>query len=287
MKPPEGEDGVPPDPTMVAAKLLESEENPIVSVTEYEEVTSLICENRASSEDKWRVYGFQYKVAWGLIRLDAKFLAENGTQAGSSKARLLSLVLLFSDQRRPRVDDVDLAERSNIVKVPLVKEIVVALGLKSPFDVETVVEDLENVFRERMLTATEMFSNYEDTSRLFRSDARPIRAEEWDLKKIVKAINMVLGSVGLSLEAEVKRTQVNRVRTETRTYRLERKGVETMMELVNLRLRTGNRSPQNLHAMERMMAFGTPKYDHLIAPSSESVKGEGFPSAYAFIEDDE
>ena len=67
--------------------------------------------------------------------------------------------VLCPELRRLADDDTSLAERSSILKVPLIEEVIASLGLRSPFDTETVIADLMEVF-DGGLVRTEMFKDY-------------------------------------------------------------------------------------------------------------------------------
>ena len=216
--------------------------------------------NEASEDDKWPHYAESYKRAWGLDRLDEGFLAAHGTDAGCRKVKMLARVLC-PELRRLADDDTSLAERSGILKVPLIEEVIAALGLRSPFDTETVIADLMEVF-DGGLVRTEMFKDYGRTARLFRQGDAGVK--EWDLRRVVKAVNMVLNAVGLSLVGTTTRVQKQNVKTAVTTYRLNSDEAGEMTELVKLRLRGGSCQPANAHARAAFTGCAYPKYGHLV-----------------------
>jgi hypothetical protein len=131
------------DPPSTAAKLLSAA--PVVSDSDLECLRGRAACNMASEDDKWRLFSASYLAGWGVDRVDAAFVAANGTEAGSPSARLLCRVLCPS-LRRPRGADVGLADQTGVFKVLLVAEVVTALGLRSPFDDALVIPDLMAVF---------------------------------------------------------------------------------------------------------------------------------------------
>ena len=262
------------------AAMLSAALSPIDSEAELAALRERQRANTATEGDKWRIYLTQYLAAWGIDRVDAAFLAEHKTQPGSPKARLLCRVLCPA-LRRPFGADVGYLERAEVLKVRHVEETIAALGLRSPFDDATVVEDLMATFRTR-LAALDMFANYGSTARLFQearevpsaaSDASDASdalasastAKTWTLNNVVKAINMVLGAAGLRLVGTLQpRVTVGGKRPKVFTYRLATPNVEDMLELVKLRLRAGGLAPPNAHASARLAACGLPKYGHLV-----------------------
>jgi hypothetical protein len=129
-----------------------------------------------------------------------------------------------------------------------------------------------------------MFRDYANTSRLFWQASVGVTGA-WDLRKVVKAVNMVLGAAGLKMSA-TKETSVGRGAARKSTsshYRLDPESVATMVELVKLRLRRAVRSDPDVlscaheSARERLDACSFPRYGHLVDDS---------PPAYAFVDDD-
>lgn len=263
------------DPAKTAQRMLAAvEAAPALTAEESEALRGRVLGNQASSEDKWRHYVEVYKAGWGVDRIDAAFLEANGTEPSSPKVKLLTRVLCPGLRRQPDAD-VSLTERANIFKLPRIEEVLEGLGLESAFDDETVIGDLMAAFDAR-LRGSEMFRKYERTARLFRHDASV--TGEWDLKKVVKAVNMVLGAVGLGLVVHTsQRRQVNKQRTTVLTYRLDPEAVANMVELVKLRLRVvaAPALVENPHARARVEACTLPRYGHLV---------DADRSAYMFVD---
>lgn len=236
----------------------------VMGEAQFDELRSRVHGNVASEEDKWRFYVAAYQQAWCLGGVDAAFLAKHGTQPAAPKVKLLARVLC-PQLRTPRGADVSLEERSAIFKVPVLEETVAALGLRSPFDDETVVTDLMACFDER-LRLMPMWQDYARNARLFRQG--PGMHGEWDLAKVVKSVNMVLGAAGLSLVGNTVRVQAKKVKSKTTTYRLCTDGVCEMLELVKLRLdREGCdvRCLANEHARQRIEECTLPRWGHLVS----------------------
>jgi hypothetical protein len=231
----------------------------------------------ASEPDKWYTFYVAYMAGWGIDRVDQAFIERCGTQPASAKAKLLARILCPS-LRRAHDSDVGLVEQNDIFKVVLVQQTVAALGLRSALDDETVVGDLLGVFRDR-LSSTEMFREYARTSKLFRIGDGGVRTP-WDLGKVVKAVNMVLGAAGLKLAVSVdarKRSEGGRKRV--RTYRLDGEAVAEMTELVKMRLRRARRvggmgqdvTVENEHARTRLDACTMPLFGRLLDDDDDGL----------------
>ncbi len=143
-------------------------------------------------------------LRYDLQIVDEAFIDGHGTQAGNAQVRLLTRVLC-PGMRKALNEDVTFDERKAIFRVVLVDETIAALGLKSPFDVETVIPDLMTAFKERLLE-TPMFREYDKHAAMFRMGKAGIRGE-WDLRRVSKAVNMVLGAAGLSLKGKPVRVR--------------------------------------------------------------------------------
>jgi hypothetical protein len=243
------------------------EARPVVDPDELNEIKGRMSRGTASADDKWRHYVTSYKAAWGIDHVDEAFLAAKGTYAGSPHVRLLARMLCPGLRCQPSAD-VDVAERKAILQVTPLEETITALGLLSPFDDVTVIPDLMKVFNER-LVHTPMFRDYGQHARLFQVGSPGIKGD-WDLNKVSKAVNMVLGAAGLTL----KGTQVcrgsgtNRTR-RTEGYRLDSDAVADMVELVKLRLRRTEHEPDNEHAQARLADNALPKWGHLVGSATD------------------
>jgi hypothetical protein len=270
---------------ITVSKMLAAEATPIEDDEEHEQIRGRVLSNVASEEDKWRMYVASYKAGWGVDRIDAEFLEAVGTQPGSPAARLLARVLCPSLRRTAGAAGACLAEQAGVFKVVLVAETIAALGLRSPFDDETQVPDLMATF-EASLSQTPMFREYNQNARLFRQGVGGVH-DGWDLKKVSKAVNMVLGAVGLKLRATKRERSAGKGgarKLRTTEYRLEPERVAEMVELVKLRLRTNGHVPENEHARARLGACELPKYGRLVDRERDGV----LPIGYAFVmEDDE
>eukprot|EP00798_Chlamydomonas_sp_ICE-L_P006299 gene6299-biopygen1429 len=232
--------------------------------------------NDASEDDKFLLYLSRYCSAWGIDRVDEEFLMENEPGAvGSPKARLLSR-LLCPILRPVRGADVHTTEHSGLLKIVLVEETLAALGFSSPFDTTTVISTLMTAF-DTKLKGTQMFSDYKNTARLFSQASCGVR-DGWDLRKVSKAVKMILNAVGLDMVSETKRVQVKGKRTnEERNYRLCPESVCRMLELVKLRLLRTDLTPSNANAAAALSGHELSMYSHLVDVAS--------PVAYVFEPD--
>lgn len=267
---------------ITASKMLAAA--PIDDDEEHERIRLRVVRNVASEDDKWRMYVASYKAGWGVDRIDGAFIEAVGTRPGSPEARLLARVLCPALRSgRPGDRDTSLTEQAGVFKVVLVSETIAALGLRSPFDVETVVPDLMAAF-ESTLRETPMFREYNQNARLFRQGQVVGVSGEWDLKKVSKAVNMVLGAVGLKLRA-TKEARPGKGATRKRSksdYRLDPQRVAEMVELVKLRLRANGHVPDSEHARATLDACELPLYGRLVDTERDGAMPVGF--AFAMVD---
>jgi hypothetical protein len=261
---------------------------PYDSEVELEDARSRILSNAASEDDKWRIYAAAYRAGWGVDRVDEAFVSANGTQLGSSEAKLLARVICPA--LRSASADLCLAEKTSIFKAGHVEDVVRALGLKSPFDVETTVPDLMAAF-DATVKHTAMFRQYRDAARLFKARQGELSGE-WDARKVSKAINMVLGSVGLNFgPSDQASTGSGATRKKTAVnYRMDPGSVENMLQLVKMRLgmhlsnaSTASAEVANEHAKAAIELCALTKYGHLI----DEDRSGGAPFADYVFEDEE
>lgn len=117
-------------------------------------------------------------------------------------------------------------------KAATVKEVLSALGLSGPFDTETVVPILTTgEVRDRLLM-TRAFREWKETRLLFGSKLTPTT---WTAAEIGKALQGILGVVGLRLASTPTKKRVGKTRQNIYTYRLDTVEVTKMQELVALR----------------------------------------------------
>jgi hypothetical protein len=213
----------------------------------------------ADEDDKWADYKAQYKLGWGIDKIDKAFVDAHGTNARCPKTALLIRTLFPALHINPDVSTID---REGIMKAPLVAEVLEAMGFKSPFDTEHEVSHIMGVWETR-LKHTHTFQNYKEHVRLFNQ--RGITGE-FDHNKLSKAVNMILGAVGLKLEATVSRSQKAGLRDRKYTYKLDGDSVSEMIELVKLKLRGSMHrdGATNSHAREILRECQLPRYKHLI-----------------------
>lgn len=205
------------------------------------EVEARVMANTATEEDKWAWHRHIYKSAWGLGTVDAAFVEENGVHPCNPCTVQLCHVL-FPERDIPHagVDDLRHDDKAMLLRAPLIRQTLHALGFAHPFDTAHVVRDLEEVWVECMLH-THMFGpeNYKHHVRLFSADAAVSRSpsDAWKRGDMVKAINMVLRRIGITLEHAGAPRQVGSrgARLRKYEYRLCPSDVAKAAELLSLR----------------------------------------------------
>lgn len=209
----------------------------------------------SSVDELWMYCAHLYKRSRGLDRLDGAFLRENGVRFTDPETDMMIAVLYPPTGTLPCTE-------LTAVKAALIREVVEALGLASPFDTEHNIPDMMALWKAK-IKDTEMFKSYQANARLFSSGGR---TKEWDLKAVIKAVNMVLGGVGIGLTGITTRKQVRRKRSGTTVYELDTDRVARMLELARLRMRSsGDRAATpNAHARELLLLDEYPKFAHLV-----------------------
>jgi hypothetical protein len=254
-----------------------------MSTDEYGDVQKLVLSNNATENDKWDVYKYEYKRNAGIDKVSDEFMDVYGTRLTCPKLLMLTRVLLplnsfwhtdtkHSDNNSDDIEniDVNVELKGAALRATLVTEVLEALGMKSPFDTETVIPDLMQLWTST-IKHTKMFRNYAEYKSLFNS-CRPSKCD-WDLNSIVKAVNMVLGSAGIAI-AKLKREQkvINGIWVSTYKYSLDKEKVQLMMELFKMKSIRFNLVSTNQHANERIESYQLRLFGDLVsATQSDGV----------------
>lgn len=245
---------------------------------EFRDIQRRITTSNATEQEKWIEFKVIYKRYWGIDRIDEAFLLENGLQPHSAEAHQLVRVL-YPPMGALDTARMSVASRASLLRAPLIREVIEALGFASPFDTEHRIPDLMAVWEAR-LKKTALFSRYRETARLFTKAGTTTK---WDLRTVRKALNMVLRTIGLSLDFERSRSKHRGETTTTYVYWLNPDEIARMLELVRLRMRgCPNRSATpNDHARPLLLLDEFPRYGRLVDLARPRK------SAYAFIIDPE
>jgi hypothetical protein len=254
------------DTSIQASKLLTA---PDLSDDDYDDVVTRIYTNSASEEDKWAYYKHCYKEGWGIDIVTKEFVEKHKTLTRSPHVSQLMRMLLpvhhFVDPDNP---DVSVEGQNALNRAKLINDVIEALGLRSPFDTETVITDLMDIW-EKKLKHTDMFKNYEDNKLLFNN--RNKSKAEWTQQSIVKALSPVFGYIGLSLDIETKKVGRKGSQKNERKYAINPDQVATMIELCALKLRNKDYTIVNQHAHDLLSKCLLVQYGHLVisdAPAS-------------------
>jgi len=182
------------------------------------DVEQLLAQTEANQHVEYRR---RYKRAWGLRLITREFVASVGTKISCDKADVIRAVL---DPTHP-----DWCITADVrLRAEHVREILTALGLKGPFDTETVVTSLEP------LKDTHVFRAWRHASRVFDRRAKP--KDEWDAKALADATRTVLGAAGLCLHAVTKKPRgPDGKQRRVRNWTLDADAVAKMSDLVALR----------------------------------------------------
>lgn len=267
-------------------KLLEA---PDLAGEQLAAVRKRVFSKQATAEDVWIMQRLAYKTARGIDRIDRAFLEANGEAAVCPKTRQLILVLY--PELRNIDQDCGVEERAAVNRIPYILETLEALGFRSPFDKDTRLQSLQQAWDAR-IKKTAMFAereSYSNVANLF--GARGTISGDWDLRKITKSVNMVLGSIGIKLISSQTRPRNSEGKQKIlfSDYRLCPDSVDNMLELSKLRLRTfklrDKEEPENKHAGAALQACQLPKYGHLLVDQRAALRKFLFANATSAIAD--
>jgi hypothetical protein len=252
-------EGEPDGKTRVITQLLAGA---AVTGDAYDEAYRRVLGNEATTEDKWAHHAKMYKAAWGLDVMDEAFLRQHDVYPTNPKAALLIRVLYPALCNEASLESA-VNERETILKTSLIREILEALGVASPFDTEHVVPNLMELWESR-LKDTQFFTHYKESAHLFCLRAK---TQEWTPSAVVKALGVPLRGVGLELLKHRKTARVAGKQTDLPpSYSLDPAASAEMLELLRLRLRGSNYrgATPNAHARELLLMDEYPKYGRLV-----------------------
>lgn len=243
VKPPPRPKG--PRDSILASKLLEASD---LLYDEYQDLLTRVYTNTASEEDKWAHYKHCYKEGWGIDIVTKEFVEKHGTNTRSPEvAQLMRMLLPVTHFMDPDNPDLSTGGQNCLIRARLINDVLDALGLRSPFDTETVITDLMDVW-EKKLKHTDMFKDYKTNKKLFNN--RNKSKDEWTPHSIVMALKTTFGSIGLSLNAVTIKTGGRASRVNEHTYSLKTDSVANMLELCKLKLRNKSFEFVNQHAAD-------------------------------------
>jgi hypothetical protein len=204
---------------------------------------------------------------WGIDRVDSAFIDAIGNKKGRPECKatlLLEHCLVNGSHVHANRSHKKLCKRAAVLL-----QTADALGLRSLLDDQTVIPDLSSVFRDKLIS-TPMFRDYANSSRLFRNISSDVH--DWTLNSIVKALNMMLSSIGLKLICSVFRRRSRGVRVKTcHNYSLDPALVDKMVELLKLRMRRSNSVSTDPIARAKLDACQLPRWGHLCGPDRTNI----------------
>ena len=218
--------------------------------------------NEATEDDKWAHYAKSYMVGWGLDRLDEPFLREHDVVRPKCPKVAQLIRVLYPPLCAEATLESAVSARVSILRTPMIREVLQALGFRSPFDTEHRIPDLMATW-EAGLKDVEFFRTYRQSAKLFDVNGR---TSAWSLNTVSKALGIVLGCIGLKLESTRKQCRLDGKKKETYTYSLDEGQCAEMLELVRLKMRGSDyrAAAPNAHARELLLRDEFPRYGHLI-----------------------
>lgn len=249
----------PDDINLHVRNLLEA---PDVEEWEFNEMDKHRCANTATSMEKKICTKHMYKASWGIDRVDEGFIKDNGYYAGSQKLSVMMRILYPWLKLKEYATALD---NCPLLIVPLVNQVMDALGFAHPFDYEHVIEDYAP-YMDRLMD-TDMFKKYKTNVRLF--DKRAVGNKVWTTKSITDSIRLVLGAAGLKFTSTSSRKRKDRVLQRSYTYKLDEAETLKQAELVKLKSRHFNRETTNEPAQKFLADLPFTRYQHLINVDSK------------------
>jgi hypothetical protein len=224
-----------------ARKLLAA---PDLNELQKDDVYSRIMATEASDDDKWAHYRVVYKSVWGLATVDERFVTDNGFDPHNPCTVQLMHVLYPDTYANDGavVGDYHIDKKVVILRAPLIRETLRALGFAHPFDTQHVITDIMKVWDSTggPLKDTDMFrpDKYAMNMRLFNPQSKSNDGEEWSRVNVVRIVNTVLRRIGISLEGKDSNrvTKEGGSRPRTYAYRLNIEEVAKAAELLFLRM---------------------------------------------------
>jgi hypothetical protein len=209
--------------------------------------------------------------------VDEEFVTKHGVHIASSKKVTLLMRIIFPefDKRFMTDDGVRMADKVDTLKVQCVTELIAALGMRHPFDTNTVIgdywndeEDPTQFEQSSLFRDVTAFREYEKTMTLFRGEKT--HAKPWKRELVTHTMNTVLRCVGLEIE---KTNSQNRGddgnRRRRYSYRANITCVSEMLELVTIKLDAmGGRDilETNEVIRELLRRVGVSTHAHLLVP---------------------
>ena len=241
---------------LIIGKIMEVPQHITVKHEDWKAARQRIIKGVASEQDKWTDFVGIYKQAWYVKRLDGSFLRENRIRPASP--HVLQLMACICPTYVPCITPDETIETKHLVlRTPMIREVLTAMGLKSPFDTEWQTKSLVDLYEEK-LKKTQFFREYGKVSGLFRNKGV---TKTWCTRSILGAIDIVLGSMGMKLGNSIKKNRGKR----SYTYFINPDLLAIMLGHCQLRFQRRSPRPDCLweHAREQMELPNT-KYGHLV-----------------------
>ena len=201
----------------------------IIDDDTFAEIDQRVRNNTASEDDKWKHYKYLYMKGWGIKHIDKNFVDSFGTAVTSVK---IKSCMQFIFKKPFLYDWEDPIDQKYIVQHTFLKEVLKALGWDHPFHINKEID--EESLKAR-LPGTKMYKDFNKNIRVFSE--RVETRFEWTPKKIKDSLDIILGSIGLSVCSKATQKQIKGQRDRSYSYSIDKKQAAITASLINLRNR--------------------------------------------------
>lgn len=214
---------------------------PDLEQEEFAAVHSRVLANRATCNDKWADYRHLYKRRWGIDKISEDFISEQGTRPGSDHIDLCMKLLWPHICLR---DFTSSTQSKQLNKLPVIKQVMEAIGWNSPFDPKPV--KLDNI--RSPLLETDVFKHYAKNIKLF--NPRAIEHKDWAKSTAIRmTLQTVLGAGGIIVKIKLARSGKGKSQKRFYEYSIDQANALMKATLTNLTARSAP-SCENIHAAE-------------------------------------
>ena len=208
-----------------------------------------------TTEDKLKLNRYYHCLELGVHTLDRQILEDY-----HFKYRRITNFCALIDAKNLRYTD-DNQHDDLVAKLPVVRELITALGYENMFDRSTSIDRDAFTDKIKSMKGTCVFTDDKLHRRLFGTTPKALRElfdEKASLKKKLGYINSILQDFGMTVEIVRRTVEKNK---QVRHYKLG--------ELCNISEIVGNRTKQGWKLHDAHGVFRPPttvRYQHLILP---------------------
>jgi len=201
------------------------------NLTEFDKVKQLVYQDKATEEEKWRFFCYQYLEMFNILWVDENFIGEWGKDAVFPQRKLF-LALLRPEEHLEKTGE---AQRDNhIVQVQITRDILRSLGFAGIWDTNHIFTKEQMMIR---LIDTKFTKEHENCRTVFSMPKLVSSTGALDFKSLVLALATVFRRCGIKLCSKRGKQKGSQA---SYTYRLDSESVEKMLELSQMHVNRKN-----------------------------------------------